>query len=246
MTTIQRPIDVTGRTAIMQPYFFPYVGYYQLAAAVERFIFYDDVQFIKGGFIARNKLHVGGRDLLFTVPLSGASPNKRIDEVRIDMGLYPRWRERFLRTIDQNYAKAANFAEGRAVLHEVLELEDDRISTLAARSVRLPMARLGRSVEFLFSSRLDLRTDLKREERLFDICDRLGIRDYIQSQGGTTLYSGERWRQRGLSLRFLKPVTMEYPRPGGALSGLSMLDALLHVPFDRLDPLLDRYELFTN
>ncbi|MCB0811527.1 MAG: WbqC family protein, partial [Flavobacteriales bacterium] len=122
--------DRSGRTAIMQPYFFPYLGYYQLAASVERFIFYDDVQFIKGGYIARNKLHVAGSELLFSVPLLGASPNKRIMDVDIDMGRYPRWRQRLLRTIDQNYRRAANHEEGRELLVEVLELEDDKIATL--------------------------------------------------------------------------------------------------------------------
>lgn len=234
------------RTAIMQPYFFPYMGYYQLAAAADRFIFYDDVQFIKGGYIARNKLHVSGRDLLFSVPLSGASPNKRIDEVQIDMGQFPRWKDRFLRTIDQNYHKAANYTEGRALLTEVLDLKGDRISDLAARSVRLPMERMGRTVQFDFSSALGLNTELKREERLFHICEQLGIRRYIQSQGGTTLYSAERWRARGLSLQFLRPVSMEYPRTGGWVPGLSMLDAILHVPFEELNPLLDHYEFFSN
>lgn len=239
-------MDTIGRTAIMQPYFFPYIGYYQMAAAVEQFLFYDDVQYIKGGHIARNKLLINGKEWLFTVPLSGASPNQLIQDVYLDEGKWPQWKDKFLRTIDQNYRKADNFVSGRELLDEVLELPDHRIATLAERSVRLLMERLGRPVRFQRTSEMDLRKDLRFEERLFHICAKEGIDDYIQSQGGTTLYSTAAWRAKGLSLRFIRPTSMEYPRKGHWVPGLSMLDAILHVPFEELNTLLDKYELFTN
>jgi len=230
----------------MQPYFFPYIGYYQMAAAVERFLFYDDVQYIKGGHIARNKLLVNGKEWLFTVPLSGASPNQLIQDVRLDEGKWPQWKDKFLRTIDQNYRKAENYAAGRELLEEVLQVPDDRIASLAERSVRLVMRKLGRPVRFQRTSAMDLRQDLRFEERLFHICAKEGIDDYIQSQGGTKLYSTAAWRAKGLSLRFIRPTSMEYPRKGPWVPGLSMLDAILHVPFEELNPLLDKYEFFTN
>lgn len=94
----------------MHPYFFPYIGYYQMAAAVKRFLFYDDVQYIKGGHIARNKLLINGKEWLFTVQLSGTSPNQLNQDVRLDEGKWPHWKDKFLRTIDQNYRKAENYA----------------------------------------------------------------------------------------------------------------------------------------
>jgi hypothetical protein len=232
--------------AIMQPYFFPYVGYYQMASAVERFLVYDDVQYIKGGYIPRNKLLINGKEWTFTVPLSGASPNLLIKDVRIDMKAWPQWKERLLRTIEQNYRKASNYVEGRTFLEQVLELNDDRISTLAQRSVSLFMKSIGRRVKFQNSSDLALGQDLRFEDRLLHICRHEKIGRYIQSQGGVKLYSSERWQREGLSLEFIRPTSMDYPRKGNWVPGLSMLDAMLHVPFHELDHLMDKYELFTN
>ncbi len=244
---IMEAIGQVRRTAaIMQPYFFPYLGYYQMAAAVERFLFYDDVQFIKGGYIARNKLLINGKEWLFSVPLANASANVLIQDVKLDMGKWPVWKEKFLRTVDQNYKKAANYEAGRALLEEVVQLTDERIGTLAERSVSLLMGTLGRQVKFERTSQMNLRQDIKFEDRLLYICKREEITHYIQSQGGTSLYSCSRWRNHSLSLQFIRPVSVEYPRKGQWIPGLSMLDAILHVPFGELDLLLDNYELFTN
>lgn len=230
----------------MQPYFFPYIGYYQMAAAVERFLIYDDVNFINRGYINRNRLLVNGKEWYFTVPLSGASQNKLIKDVTIDMTGWERWKKGFLRTVDMNYNKALNYQVGRELLEEILMLTDDRITSLAQRSVQLLLERLGRSVHFQRTSEMGLRTDIRFEERLMHICEQERIRYYIQAQGGTVLYSSQRWQDHGLSLQFIRPTSMEYVRNGPFMPGLSMLDAILHVPFQELDPLLDRYELFTN
>lgn len=237
---------IKGRAAIMQPYFFPYIGYYQMAAAVERFLIYDDVNYINRGYINRNRLLVNGKEWHFTVPLSGASQNKLIKDVGIDMTSWDRWKRSFLRTVDMNYNKALNYGPGRELLEEVLTLKDDRITSLAQRSVQLPLERMGRSIRFQRTSELGLNTDLRREERLIYICKELGITQYIQSQGGTVLYSSDHWHAKGLSLQFIRPTSMEYSRDGEWPRGLSMLDAMLHVPFNELAPLLDQYEFFTN
>lgn len=237
---------VKNSAAIMQPYFFPYIGYYQMAAAVERFLIYDDVNYINRGYIARNKLLVNGKEWNFAVPLSGASQNLLIKDVGIDMGSWEPWKKKFLRTVDMSYRKAPNYGPGMELLEEVLTITDDRITSLAQRSVQLLMERLGRPVRFERTSEMELRQDLKFEERLIDICQHEHVSHYIQSQGGTSLYSTGRWKELGLSLQFIRPTSMEYPRQGGWVPGLSMLDAILHVPFAELNPLLDNYELFTN
>lgn len=232
--------------AIMQPYFFPYMGYYQMAAAVERFLLYDDVNFIKRGYIARNRLLVNGAEWQFSVPLSGASQNKLIKEIHLDMNQWDAWKRKFLTTIELNYHKARNFGPGMALLAEVIDTAETGITTLAERSVRLVMEKLGRPVRFQRTSEMDLRQDLKFEERLIYICKHENITHYIQSQGGVSLYNCATWQMHGLSMQFIRPTSLEYPRNGPWVPGLSMLDAILHVPFGELNPLLDRYELFTN
>ena len=80
------------KIAIMQPYFFPYIGYWQLIHAVDHFVIYDDVNYIKGGWINRNRILINGKPAYITVPLHKASAFKRICDT--DLQPSPFWRGR--------------------------------------------------------------------------------------------------------------------------------------------------------
>lgn len=239
-------LDFTGRLAIMQPYLFPYIGYYQMAAAVDNFIFYDDVNFIKGGYIQRNKLLVNGSEWLFTVPLSKASPNMLIMDVEVDSNRWEHWKSKFLRTVEQSYRKARNYSAGWDLLNEVLNTKTNCISELSGRSISCIMERLGREVNFEFSSDSGLGDHLRFEDRIMYMCKERGVQEYVQSSGGRDLYSPEKWAADGLSIKFLIPKSLTYDRPGGPKPGLSILDAILHLPFEELNVLLDEYDLVTE
>jgi len=240
------PFDRMRSMAIMQPYFFPYLGYYQLAGAVERFLFYDDVQFIKGGYIARNRVLLGQQEWMFSVPLAGASSNKLITEVKVDVGKWPTWKSKFLRTLAQNYVRAPQRDQGLALVEEVLQLEDDGIGTLAAASVTKVMKAIGRTTRFQRSSEMAIRRDLTFEDRILHVCQREGVELYLQSPGGAELYSCARWEAEGIALRFLRPSFPKYLRKGPWLPGLSIIDILMHVELQELSTMLDQYTLFTN
>src|SRR5690554_3170605 len=97
------------RLGIMQPYLFPYIGYFQLINDVDKFVIYDDVNFIKQGWINRNQILSHNGALIFTVPLKNAGSFSKINEVFINENFYDKWVTKFLRTIDQNYKKAPHF-----------------------------------------------------------------------------------------------------------------------------------------
>src|SRR4051812_42347879 len=99
------------RLAIMQPYIFPYIGYFQLIAAVDAFVIYDDVNYIKQGWINRNRILFNGKDLLFTVPLENASSFKKINEVSVHKHLYEGWKVKFGKSLRATYFKAPYFNE---------------------------------------------------------------------------------------------------------------------------------------
>ena len=69
--------------AIMQPYLFPYIGYWQLIHAVDTFVIFDDVNYIKKGYINRNNILVNGQKQTFTLELMSASQNKLINDIDI-------------------------------------------------------------------------------------------------------------------------------------------------------------------
>lgn len=88
------------KIAIMQPYIFPYIGYFQLINAVDKFIIYDDVNYIKQGWINRNKILLNNEDYLFTFPLKNASSYKKINEIELSENLYSKWKIKFFKTLE--------------------------------------------------------------------------------------------------------------------------------------------------
>ena len=92
------------KIGIMQPYFLPYIGYWQLLNAVDKYVIYDDVNYIKGGWINRNRILINKEPKYFNVKLNGASPNKLINEVEVSNDNI--WQKKLLKTIEENYKKA--------------------------------------------------------------------------------------------------------------------------------------------
>ena len=119
--------------AVMQPYIFPYLGYYQLVNAVDTFVFFDDVNFINKGWINRNNILQQNQALRFTIPLMKASQNRLINE--IELSDYGKWRGDFLKTIEMNYKKASHFTLIYEWLNSFLGKDYKMIGELAAESV---------------------------------------------------------------------------------------------------------------
>ncbi|MCB0458305.1 MAG: WbqC family protein, partial [Flavobacteriaceae bacterium] len=136
--------------AIMQPYVFPYIGYFQLIDAVDTFVFYDDVHFIKKGWIHRNRLLMDGKDYLFTIPLQKASQNKLINEIKVLET--EAWLDNWYRTLYQCYAKAPYFIPVMELLRNIMDSSSDTISELAIKSIKDISSYIGLSTSFEVSS----------------------------------------------------------------------------------------------
>jgi hypothetical protein len=231
------------RLAIMQPYLFPYIGYFQLMAAVDRFVVYDDVAFIKGGWINRNCLRQGGQRQLFTLPLKGASPNRRIADTRIDLPQLPHWLAGFRRTLAQNYGRAPHFERVQALVDDVFEPPwPTSIATLNLRALRCVAGYLGIDTDIVDSSAGYGNRDLSGQDRVIDICRREGARTYANAIGGRELYDAAAFARHGVALRFLKTGDLRYAQGRGAfVPSLSILDVLMHC-----DPVVCRTELLQH
>src|SRR6476620_3783147 len=141
------------RVAIMQPYLFPYLGYFQLIAAADTFVVYDDVAFIRRGWINRNRLNVDGSATYFTVPIDDASQHRSIRETNLQSGQYSHWRRKFFGTIDAWYRRASSYALIRPLLETVFaEGEDGTIADLARRSLRAVCDYCGIATRFVETS----------------------------------------------------------------------------------------------
>ena len=119
----------------MQPYIFPYIGYFQLINAVDKFVFYDDVNFIKQGWINRNRILLNGAGHMFTIPLADASSFKKINEVCIHKKLFQSWKNKFYKTISLSYSKAPFFHQTYTLIESILDRDFDTVSGLAIYAV---------------------------------------------------------------------------------------------------------------
>lgn len=230
------------KLAIMQPYLFPYLGYFQLIHAVDKFVFYDDVNFIKNGWINRNRILLSREPFYFTVPLSGASPFAQIKDIRVQLSDL-RWKQKMLKTFSQAYKGSPYFTEGMGLLESVLAIGTELIAVVARESVHTVLRYLNVRRPTVSTSSVYSNTHLKGQERVLDICRQEGAKVYINASGGRDLYREEDFRLMGIELKFLKSELPQYPQGSGSfVSGLSILDIVVHCnPYTIVD-MLSRYE----
>jgi len=211
-------------TAVMQPYLFPYPGYFQLLVAADDFYFYDDVQFIKGGYINRNKLANGN----FTVPLAKASARATINERVVSTQRYPAFVKKWGKGFRLAYGNAPYFAEVSGLVERVFVPSPGTASELAAASVRAVAEYLGLSVTLNFSSALNYDRQLAGQEKLLSLLATIGARSYVNSINGSHLYSQQAFAARNIDLCFLQPELDRLPDLAARQN--SILHLLAHYP----------------
>ena len=228
------------KLGIMQPYFFPYIGYFQLVKAVDKFIFYDDVHYIKNGWINRNRILLNGRSHYITVHQKGASPNKMINEVEIIDN-----RDKLGKTIISAYGKAPYFSKVWPLVDDILKFETSKISKLAEYSIVQICKYLGIDTTFEVSSKkYSLTANLKLEKRIIAICNINKASDYINPIGGVGLYNKKTFLQEGINLYFLKTDPIIYKQFNNPfVENLSIIDVIMFNTNKRLRKILDCYKL---
>jgi hypothetical protein len=231
-----------ARIAIMQPYIFPYIGYFQMIGAVNIFVFYDDVNFIKKGWINRNRILLNGADHLFTVPLEKASQNKLICETRIS----PDKKElsKILNTMEVAYSKAPFFEPVMGIVKSVLSKDYVYIHQLAHESISAFCDYLDIKTNLKSSVGAYNNIELKKGDRLIDICHQEGILDYVNAPGGMSLYTNEYFLERGINLSFIKSKPVEYKQFANSfVPWLSIIDVAMFNKPDTIKEFVNAYEL---
>jgi hypothetical protein len=232
------------KVAVMQPYLFPYLGYFQLVNAVDVFVFADDVNFIKRGFINRNKILLNKEEYYFTVPCLKLSQNKLINEIRISTENkgYP---ENILLTYKQAYKKAPFFKQVFPIIQSIFNNGYTSISELASNSVIIISKYLEIETTFKYSS-IDFGHTRGQEKsaRLINITKELGSDHYINPIGGTTLYEKEHFKSNGVTLEFLSPGITAYKQfDNEFVPKLSIIDVLMFNSPEKAKIHLEQYKL---
>lgn len=230
------------KLGIMQPYFVPYIGFWQLLNAVDEYVIYDDVNFIKGGWINRNRILVNGNAQYFNIQMKGASSFKLIKDVEVDMS--PVWRSKALSTITMAYKKAPYYAAVYPLLERIILCEETCLSAYVANSIQLISDYLGIKTKIWISSELEQDRTLQAEKRVLDICKRMGASEYYNAIGGQDLYSKEVFAEHGLKLSFLKTNPISYPQfRNEFVPNLSIIDVLMFNSPEEIQIMLGDYTL---
>lgn len=230
------------KLAIMQPYFFPYIGYFQLINAVDKFVIYDDVNFINRGWINRNNFLINGKPSLITIPLINASQNKLINEISIlnDQKL----KEKILKTIEMNYKKSPFFKASYQIFSETLSLKVESISKINHYAILLICNYLGIKTEIIETSVVYNNKNLNGQDRILDICLKENAVQYINPIGGLDLYDKHLFDDKNVKLNFLKSKLISYDQMNETFQPwLSILDVLMHNSPQQIQLFLNEYEL---
>ena len=230
------------KIAIMQPYFFPYLGYWQLLNAVDKFVVLDDVNFIKNGFINRNKIASGGRSQQINIVIKGISSNKLILEHELDNTL--KWKRKLLITIKQNYSKSKYFKEVFPLIEECILYDDINLSKYLGFQIKRIAAFLNINTKIIESSAVYPKNDLRAQDRVIDICKRESASTYINSIGGQELYSKQEFELNKIDLNFIEMNNVKYPQLNNEfVPNLSIIDVMMFNSVDQSRNILKKYSL---
>lgn len=227
------------KLAIMQPYLFPYLGYYQLIKAVDTFVIYDDVNFIKQGWINRNRILLNGRDFMFNIILKGASSFKKINEIEVIGN-----NQKLIATIEQAYRKSPYFNEVYPLLTNTLLSKETNLAKFLTNTLQATIAYLSMNISILVSSEIEKNTSMKGEDKVIDICMQLKATSYVNAIGGRELYSKEKFGENGLVLNFIKSKPIVYTQfQNQFVPWLSIIDVLMFNSKEKITEMLNQYEL---
>lgn len=227
------------KLGIMQPYFMPYIGYFQLMKAVDKYIVYDDVNYIKGGWVSRNNILVNGEKKLFTISLKGASPNKLFNEIEIRDDF-----RKLLKTLQMNYSKASHYTETMDLLEKIISYSNKQLALFIANSFREILSYLSINTEIILSSDLLKDCSLKGKDKVLHICHILNADTYYNAIGGQDLYDKKEFMDKKVKLFFLETQIKEYPQQAqNFIPFLSMIDVLMNNSVEEINLLLDSYNL---
>ena len=213
------------RVAIMQPYFLPYIGYFQLVAAADEFIVYDDIQYTKKGWINRNRYLCEGRDRLFTLPVQQGPSLADVRERTLAAGFD---RPALLNRLREAYRQAPHFDETFPLVESVVRRGEGNLFAYIFGSIRDVCGHLGLATRLTVSSTLGVDRALPGAGRVIALCRRAGADTYINPIGGRELYAADEFARHGIALRFLRSGDVRYPQFGaGFVPALSIVDVLM-------------------
>lgn len=230
------------KIAIMQPYLFPYIGYWQLIRIVDTFVVLDDVNYIKKGWINRNYILNTNDKQLFIAPIQKVSQHKKINEINLVVD--EQWKQKFLRSLEFNYKKAPHFEETYVLVKAILMNTEQNLSKFIVSQLKEVSKYLGIATEFKWSSSLEINPQYKGQDKILEICKKENATEYINPIGGTELYNATVFENNDIQLHFLKTGNISYKQlKQEFVPYLSIIDVLMFNSKQEIEKMLADFSL---
>lgn len=225
----------------MQPYFLPYLGYWQLLAAVDRFVVYDNIEYTKKGWINRNRFLRNGADAPFTLPLKKGSDFLDVRERSLADDFNP---ATLLNPFRESYRKAPFFDAVFPMIEAIATAAPRNLFEYLLNSLVMTAAYLEIKTPIIVSSTVPIDHDLKAGEKVLAMCDALGANRYLNTIGGRALYTPDAFAAAGVELKFIRTRLVTYPQLGQPfVPSLSILDVMMFNSPDAVRRMLGEYDL---
>ncbi len=235
------------KVGIMQPYTFPYLGYFQLINYVDKWVVFDDAQFISKGWVNRNRiLHpdIKKEWQYFTVPVKKHSRESRIKAVEINEE--KPWRDEFLGKLTSYKKKAPFYAETVEFIGDCISFNGGSLSEWIIYTLENTCAYLNIPFDHSVFSETEMSTDNVQHagQWALEIADTLGADEYVNPPGGYTIFNENEFQEKNIELKFLKPDLIPYvQRRDGFVPGLSIVDVMMWNDKDKIHRLLTDFEI---
>jgi hypothetical protein len=222
---VSKASDEKMRIAIMQPYFFPYIGYFQLIAAVDLFIVYDNIKYTKKGWINRNRYLLNGKDVMFSLPLKKDSDLLDVCERELAADFD---REKLLNQMKGAYHHAPYFEQTYPLINEVMRCPEHNLFLFLHNAILRTCIHLGITTEIKISSEIIIDHALQSQDKVLALCKAVGATNYVNAIGGLELYSKEAFQAIDIELEFVKSLPFEYVQYGDSfVPWLSIIDVMM-------------------
>ena len=225
---------------IMQPYFMPYIGYWQLINAVDKFILYDNIQYTKKGWINRNRVLNNSKDVFITLPLEKDSDYLNVVDRKISKEFD---KNKFVNQISEYYRKAPNFSNGIELFKSIMQFENKNLFEFIYNSVIKICDYLEIKTPIIISSNLEINHCLKGKEKVFEICKLCKAEIYINPIGGVELYDKNEFKQNNIELKLIQTEIVEYTQFGNSfIPYLSIIDVIMFNNKEQIKEMMIKYK----
>ncbi|WKY46923.1 WbqC family protein [Eubacteriaceae bacterium ES3] len=237
--------DGIMRISIMQPYLFPYIGYFQMINCSDYFVFDDSDQYIQRGWINRNRILLNGKDHFITMPVVKDSYRLKINERYFVEEQENINEEKILDTIYYAYHKAPYYSDCYDLIKYILSFKNKNVAEYTANSLKEVCNYLEIETKMLFKSKLNPPPDVNYQDSVIYVCKQMEADCYINAIGGMELYSARKFSENNIELRFIKTrETIRYQQFWyDFIPNLSIIDVMMFNSPEQIKTLLSEYDL---